>query len=181
MRTARFSDSEISLQPPGQGPPQDRGPPQTDTPSPCKQDDWHTPVKTLPCPKFRLRVVNISMNIGNGLNFVRVNKASVHRRPTRPLMHHWMASLLLEYCLVSILYWQTVLRINHMLFLKRIIIGWVQKKLNWAFPQSSAPIGRLTSNPRVNCPIKILLSISMYFPHNFKKLNFTYNFSMYKF
>ena len=32
-------------------------PPRQRPPPPCEQDDWHTPVKTLPCPKLRLRAV----------------------------------------------------------------------------------------------------------------------------
>ena len=48
MRTAR------SL-PYGGVPVQERGLCQGDPP--CGQNDWHTPVKILPCPKLRLRAV----------------------------------------------------------------------------------------------------------------------------
>ena len=32
---------------------------ETNSPTPCGQKEWHTPVKILPCPKLRLRVVKI--------------------------------------------------------------------------------------------------------------------------
>ena len=37
--------------------------PQTETPSPVNRMTWHMPVKTLPCPKLRLRAVkNLSLS-----------------------------------------------------------------------------------------------------------------------
>ena len=37
----------------------------TETPTPCGQNDWHTPVKILPCPKLRLRAVIIPWEMPN--------------------------------------------------------------------------------------------------------------------
>ena len=54
--------------PPGPGTPPDQAPPRTRHPPdqapprtrpPCEQNSWHTLVKILPCPKLRLRAVNI--------------------------------------------------------------------------------------------------------------------------
>ena len=36
-------------------------PPGQRPPSPCEQNDWHTHVKILPCPKLRLRLVTIGI------------------------------------------------------------------------------------------------------------------------
>ena len=69
MRTARSSSHPggcLHQAPPGSRHPSGPGtpnPPGADTPQnqspPREQNSWHTPMKILPCPKLRLRVVKI--------------------------------------------------------------------------------------------------------------------------
>ena len=41
--------------------------------APCEQNDWHTPVKTLPCPNLRA-VINVLGNHRNSLTHKSVDK-----------------------------------------------------------------------------------------------------------
>ena len=49
-----------------QGGPPDRDPPPSD---PREQNDWHMPVKTIPCPKLRLRAVITQVETSNAVSF----------------------------------------------------------------------------------------------------------------
>ena len=41
-----------------------------ETPSPCDQNDWHTLVKTLPCPKLYFRVLTTTQVADTGFSWV---------------------------------------------------------------------------------------------------------------